>query len=145
MVGRRLREQGFSAHTIQLKLRYADFTTITRARSLTEPTGLDSEIFSIVRKLFHDNWTAGRAIRLLGVHASNFGEIAKQLELLHDDQHRKWTQALSASDRLRDKYGESAVFLAKGMRGTFRERVHENPVEKPERIRNQGPRPKSGR
>jgi hypothetical protein len=34
---------------------------------------------------------------------------------------------------LRDKYGDSAIFLAKSMGGTFRERVHENPAEKPEK------------
>lgn len=132
MVGRRLREQEFSACTIQLKLRYHDFNTITRARSLTEPTNVDTEIFSTVRGLFDQNWTQGRAVRLLGVHASNFGAAPSQLELL-PDAHRKWTLALSASDRLRDKYGESAIFLAKGMRGGFRERVHENPAERPEK------------
>src|SRR2546430_17006974 len=45
MVGRRLRENGLHARTIQLKLRYQDFTTITRAHSLAEPTQLDTEIF----------------------------------------------------------------------------------------------------
>jgi DNA polymerase IV len=144
MVGRRLREQGFSARTIQLKLRYSDFTTITRAHSVSNATGVDAEIFSTVRKLFHDNWREGRAVRLLGVHTSNFEEIAEQLDLLQDDQRQKWTRALSASDRLRDKYGESAVFLAKGMRGTFRERVHENPAERPEKRRDERPKPKSG-
>jgi len=53
--------------------------------------------------------------------------------LLDDDRRKKWKQALSASDRLRDKYGESAIFLAKGMAGTFRERVHENPADKPQK------------
>lgn len=144
MVGRRVREQGFSARTIQLKLRYSDFSTITRAHSLATPTGVDSEIFSTVRRLFHDNWAQGRAVRLLGVHASNFEEPAEQLGLLEDDQRRKWTRALSASDRLRDKYGESAVFLAKGMRGAFRERVHENPAERPAKKSEDRPKPKSG-
>ena len=135
MVGRRLREQGFVARTIQLKLRYSDFTTITRAQSLENPTAVDMEIFETIRKLFHANWAAGRAVRLLGVHAGNFpaessGDFPEQLDLLADDKHRKRSQALSASDRLRDKYGDSAVFLAKGMRGTFRERVHENPAVK---------------
>ncbi len=143
MVGRRLREQGFSARTIQLKLRYSDFSTITRAHSLATPTAVDSEIFSTVRKLFYNNWTEGRAVRLLGVHTSNFDEPAEQLDLLEDDQRQKWTRALSATDRLRDKYGESAVFLAKGMRGVFRERVHENPAERPEREGDQRPKPKS--
>ncbi|HWX56696.1 MAG TPA: DNA polymerase IV [Verrucomicrobiae bacterium] len=131
MVGRRLRHQGFCARTIQLKLRYSDFTTITRAHSLAEPTQVDMEIFSSIGKLFHDNWQAGRPIRLLGVHAGNFEEASEQIALLGEDKRKKWAQALSASDKLRDKFGDSAVFLAKGMSGTFRERVHENPAEKP--------------
>jgi DNA polymerase IV len=131
MVGRRLRENGFSARTIQLKLRYSDFTTITRAHSLASPTSVDTEIFETVRKLFLDNRESSRAIRLLGVHASNFDDVPEQLELIDGERRNKWTRALTASDRLRDKFGESAIFLAKGMRGTFRERVHENPAERP--------------
>jgi DNA polymerase-4 len=141
MVGRRLREQNFAARTIQLKLRYSDFTTITRAHSLPSPTSVDTEIFSTVRHLFRDNWETGRAIRLLGVHTSNFGGPPAQASLLDDDRRDKWTRALSASDRLRDKYGESAVFLAKGMGGTFRERVHENPAERPDKPNKPVPKP----
>lgn len=132
MVGRRLRESNFSARTLQLKLRYSDFSTITRAHSVSRPTQVDTEIFAAISRLFHDNWEQGRAVRLLGVHASNFQDAPEQMDLLGiDEKQRKWTQALSATDRLRDKYGESAVFLARGMSGTFRERVHENPAEKP--------------
>ncbi|MBZ5521533.1 MAG: DNA polymerase IV [Acidobacteriia bacterium] len=130
-VGRRLREHGLSPLTLQLKLRYSDFSTITRAHSLPTPTQVDTEIFEQIRRLFHDNWEPGRAVRLLGVHAANFQDAPGQMDLLGNDRHEKWTQALSASDRLRDKYGDSAIFLAKGMSGSFRERVHENPAEKP--------------
>src|SRR5216684_918715 len=136
-VGRRLRENSLSPRTLQLKLRYSDFTTLTRAHSLSQPTQIDSEIFQQIRKLFHDNWERRRPVRLLGVHASNFQEEGGQMALLGDDRHSKWTQALSATDRMRDKYGDSAVFLARGMTGTFQERVHENPAEKPAK-----PRPK---
>lgn len=137
LVGRRLRDQGFAARTIQLKLRYSDFHTITRAHSLAEPTQVDVEIFETVRKLFHDNREDGRPIRLLGVHTSNFQDAPEQMQLSLDDRQQKWKQALSASDRLRDKYGESAIFLAKGMPGKFRERVHENPAEKPGKSKEQ--------
>ncbi|HEX2328335.1 MAG TPA: DNA polymerase IV [Candidatus Angelobacter sp.] len=131
MVGRRLREHGYSAHTIQLKLRYSDFTTITRARSIEGATTVDNEIFANIRKLFHDNWEPGRSIRLLGVHASNFQDQPQQMSLLAGGASReKWERALSASDRLRDKYGDSAIFLAKGMKESIREKVHENPAEK---------------
>jgi DNA polymerase-4 len=133
MVARRLREQGLSGRTWQLKLRYSDFSTITRAQSLPGPTTVDSEIFTAIRQLFQDNWENGRAIRLLGVQASNFDDAPEQLDLLQDEGRQKWARAISASDKLRDKYGDSAIFLAKGMRGGFREKVHENPAEKPDK------------
>ena len=74
MVGRRLREHGLHARTIQLKLRYTDFTTITRAHSLPAPTQLDTEIFEEIRKLFRGNWKSGAEVRLLGVQVSSFEE-----------------------------------------------------------------------
>src|SRR6266700_4223731 len=133
MVGRRLREQNFSARTLQLKLRYSDFSTITRAHSLPSPTQAFTDTLSTAGKLFRENWENGRAIRLLGVQASNFEDTPVQMDLLEAGNRQKWARALSASDRLRDKYGDSAIFLAKTMGGTFRERVHENPAEKPEK------------
>lgn len=131
MVCRRLREHGLHARTVQLKLRYKDFTTITRAHTLVIPTQLDTEIFEHIRALFRKNWEKDEPIRLLGVHASSFDDTDAQLDLLNGDRHQRWKQALSAADRLRDKYGESSVSLASGMRGTFRERTHENPAGLP--------------
>jgi DNA polymerase-4 len=131
MVGRRLREHGLEAHTIQLKLRYSDFTTITRAHSLDRPTQIDIEVFEEVRALFRANWRRGAAVRLLGVHVSSFGESAQQMDLIGEERHERWKQALAAADRLRDRFGESAVSLAAGLRGRFRERTHENPVGLP--------------
>src|SRR5437764_8258896 len=49
MVGRRLREHTLHTRTLQLKLRYSDFSTITRAHSLTRPTQIDTEIFEEMR------------------------------------------------------------------------------------------------
>jgi DNA polymerase-4 len=131
MVGRRLREHGFHARTIQLKLRYKDFTTITRAHSLASPTQLDTEIFEQIRALFHKNWRKGGQIRLLGVHTSSFEAAAGQGDLLEDGRRQRWQQALAAADRLRDKFGDSSVSLATGMKGVFRERTHENPTGLP--------------
>src|SRR5438128_12270228 len=130
-VARRLREAGLHARTIQRKLRYKDLTTITRAHSLQAPTQLDTEIFEQIRTLFRKNWRRGAEVRLLGVHASSFEEQAEQINLLEGDRQQRWKQALSAADRLRDKYGESSVSLATGMTGSFRERTQENPVGLP--------------
>jgi DNA polymerase-4 len=131
MVARRLREANFHTRTVQLKLRYKDFTTITRAHTLPAPTQLDGEIFAQVRTLFRNNWKAGREVRLLGVQASSFEGQADQMNLLEGGQQQRWKNALAAADRLRDKFGESSVKLATGMRGSFRERTHENPAGLP--------------
>jgi len=132
MVARRLREHSFHARTIQLKLRYKDFTTITRAHSLPDPTQLDTEIFEQIRMLFRKNWKKGAEVRLLGVQVSTFEEKPPaQLDLLEGGRHQRWQQALAAADKLRDRFGESSVGLAGGMRGVFRERTHENPASLP--------------
>ena len=131
MVGRRLREANLHARTIQLKLRYKDFTTITRAHSLRAPTQLDGEIFEQARTLFRKNWKPGREVRLLGVQASLFEAQAEQINLLESGRQQRWKDVLAAADRLRDKFGESSVTLAAGLRGRFRERTHENPAGLP--------------
>lgn len=131
MIGRRLREAGLHARTIQLKLRYKDFTTITRAHSLPDATQLDTEIFQGIRKLFLKNWRKGQQVRLLGVQASSFVAESAQADLLEESRREKWKQAFSAADRLRDKFGEASVTLATGMKGGFRERTHENPASLP--------------
>jgi DNA polymerase IV len=131
MVGRRLREGGYFARTIQLKLRYKDFTTLTRAHSLDQPTQLDTEIYEHARRLFLHNWKRGAPVRLLGVQTSNFETGPAQLDLLEPSRQHRWQKALAAADHLRDKFGESAIGLATGMKGGFRERIHENPAALP--------------
>ena len=130
MVCRRLREQGLHARTLQLKLRYSDFHTLTRAHTLELPSSVDSEVLATIRELFRANWN-GEAVRLLGVHASHFDDESEQLGLLGASSHEKWNQALSAADRLRERFGEDAVSLASGMKARFRERTHENPAGLP--------------
>ncbi len=131
LVGRRLREYGLYGHTIQLKLRYSDFSTITRARTLEEATQLDTVIRDNARELFRRNWDSSRAIRLVGVHVGLLQTNQGQLPLLEMGRHRKWSRALEAADRLRDRFGEGAVGLAAAMKHGRRERVHENPASLP--------------
>ena len=98
---------------------------------MPSPTQLDNEIFEQIRLLFRRNWRPGAQVRLLGVHASSFEAQGGQGDLLEDGRRLRWQQALSAADRLRDKFGESSVSLASGLRGGFRERIQENPVGLP--------------
>jgi len=128
-VGRRLREYGLHARTIQLKLRFEDFTTITRAHSPGDATQLDIDLVEISRKLFRENWKSGQKVRLLGVNASGLGKDEAQPSLLDGGRHDRWKHALEAADKLRDKFGESAVSMGAAMSGKFKERVQENPAE----------------
>ena len=128
MVGRRLREHKLYARTLQLKLRYTDFTTITRASSLARATQLDNEIYSEIRDVFRANWKNGYSVRLLGVSTSNFEDSEGQPSLL-DDSHERWQQALSAADKLRDKFGDRTVVLGTSVNRDIREKVHENPAD----------------
>ena len=118
MVCRRLREQQMPARTLQLKLRTSDFHTITRARTVPQPTTVDSEVFAVIRELFRENWK-GEAVRLLGVHASHFDNESEQMSLSGAGTHDKWNQALSAADRLREKFGENTISLAAGHEGAL--------------------------
>jgi DNA polymerase-4 len=131
MVGRRLREHRLFARTIHLKLRYSDFSTITRAQTLDHGTQLDTEIFGQARAMLRKNRKPGSTIRLLGINASGLEADEGQLNLLAEPATDRWRKALSAVDQIRDKFGEQSVSLASGLRGRFRERVHENPVGLP--------------
>jgi DNA polymerase-4 len=128
LVARRLREQALHARTVQLKLRYKDFTTITRAHTRAESTQVDVEILQDVRTLFRRNWKRGAAVRLLGVQVSSLEAVEGQMPLLDAAQHEKWQQALGAADRLRDRFGERAVGLGSALRGQYREKTHESPA-----------------
>jgi DNA polymerase-4 len=131
MVGRRLREHKLFARTVQLKLRYSDFSTITRAHSLDHATQLDTEIFREIRALFRHNRKNEAKVRLLGVHASSLESDEGQLNLMGEENTKRWRKALNTVDQIRERFGEDSVSLAMGLKGRFRERVHENPAGLP--------------
>ncbi len=143
MVCRRLREHQLHAREVQIKLRYSDFTTLTRGRTLERATQLDAEVLEMVRGLFDAHWQKGRAVRLLGVQTSALESGSAQMELLDGGQDVRRRQAMQAVDALRDRFGKSAVSLAGGMSARFRERTHENPAALPSKEpRGKDPSPK---
>jgi nucleotidyltransferase/DNA polymerase involved in DNA repair len=71
-VGARLRAADLRGRTVQLKLRWEDFTTITRQRTLPEPTQSDTVIYTAARELLHAELLPGRKVRLIGVGLSGF-------------------------------------------------------------------------
>ena len=125
MVARRLRDHALFTRTIQLKLRYEDFSTVTRAHTLDHATQVDQDLIREARDLFRANWKRGRKVRLLGVQAGQLSAAEGQLDLLGGEQNEKMKRAWSAVDRMRDKFGDATIALASGMQGNFKRRVHD--------------------
>ena len=131
MVARRLRDHHLYARTVQIKLRYSDFSTFTRSRTLDHATQIDRELADAARGLFHKAWT-GKPIRLLGVYGQQLEDDEGQTSLLEETQTEGWRKALAAVDKIRGKYGDDTIVsLASGMKSGFRARVHENPEDVP--------------
>jgi DNA polymerase IV len=130
MVARRLRDHHVYARTVQIKLRYSDFATFTRSRTLDHATQIDTELAAAARDLFHIAWSK-KPIRLLGVYAQQLEADEGQTSLLAEEKTERWRKTLQAVDRMRDKYGDTTVSLAAGLKAGFRARVHENPENLP--------------
>jgi DNA polymerase-4 len=109
-VAGRLRSAGVRAGTVTVKIRDSRFHTITRQRTLAEPTDLTEPIFRTALELARPE-VRGLRVRLLGVSASNLGE-REQLSLFSPAEPRR-RRAIEAADQLRRRYGERAVTRAR--------------------------------
>lgn len=113
-VGRRLRRASLAGTTIQIKLRWSDFTTITRQSTLPSATNLDQEIFTTAKTLFKENWSNKFPVRLIGVGVSGLGPPVHQLSLWNDD-FEKETNLLNAVDQLKERYGSDIIQRARNL------------------------------
>lgn len=104
-----LRYRHLKAQTFTLKLRYADFQTITRATTV-DPTDDDGIVFKTMRELLDASYTRRIAIRLLGVRASHLLE-EEQLELPLFPEDQKRSQMFDAVDKIRKKFGDDAIHV----------------------------------
>ncbi len=108
-VGADLRRQGKQARCITLKLRYADFTTITRSHTLPQTSDNDQTIFQTGVKLLERELSAEKQpVRLIGIGVSNLVESGGQLAML-DSSAQRLAQLNKAIDRIRNKYGFTAI------------------------------------
>jgi DNA polymerase IV len=107
-VGRRLRRSAQSGSTVKIKLRWPDFTTLTRQVSLSQPTDQNDEIYKAALGLLHKVRLKGQAVRLIGVGVSGFKPPLRQLGLWDADseKRRKLQQAV---DSLQEKYGKKVI------------------------------------
>jgi len=108
-VGAELRQRERQARCVTLKLRYADFTTITRRRTLGESSNSDQIIFNTGLKLLNRARAQEKQpIRLVGIGISSLVEPGRQLGML-DSSARRMEQLNKAIDHIRNKYGFTAI------------------------------------
>ncbi len=110
-VARRLRRHRIYCRTIQLKMRYSNFETMTRSRTLAEPTQGTDVLSKMASLLFDENSTQiDRGIRLLGVGVSHLQHDQPIQQLLFDQEETHKAQRIDqATDHIRDKFGSKAV------------------------------------
>jgi DNA polymerase-4 len=115
-VAARLRAGGVRAATVVVKVRDSAFRTVTRQRTLAEPTDLAEPIWHIALELARPE-IRGRRIRLVGVGAHGLGEPAQLGLFAPDDDRRR--KAVEATDAVRRRFGERAVTRARLLGSDF--------------------------
>lgn len=107
-VGRRLRRLGLAGRTVSIKVRWPDFSTVSRQTTLPQVTNDDAEINCAAIRLFEALWQRGRAVRLIGVGVSGLGPPIRQLELWDAEGDRQ--RRLQATiDDLRERYSDRII------------------------------------
>jgi DNA polymerase IV len=108
---RALRSSGFATRTVTVKLRRADFKTITRSRTLPEPTDLTQRIYETACELFAASGLSGEAkLRLVGVRATGLVPAgAASTQLAFGDRRVSWQAAEAALDQISGRFGADAV------------------------------------
>lgn len=106
-VGARLRRAGVQARTVSIKLRFEDFTTISRSRTLGEPTDLGKRIYEEARALYDTASQGGRPVRLIGVRGEGLVGAVASLGLWDDDE--QWREVEGAVDAIGSRFGAGVV------------------------------------
>lgn len=102
------RRYGWKGKTIKIKIRYSDFSTITRNVTLAEPTNDDGVVFEGAKTIFLRAFDRKRSIRLLGVGLTQFSSSGEEtMPMFPADEKREL--ALGAVDKLKKKFGDDAI------------------------------------
>src|SRR5207249_9406363 len=109
-VGARLRKEGYAARTVVLKIRLANFTTLTRSKTLPRPTDVAADINAVAAGLYRGLPGARRRIRLLGVQATGLAAAgAEQLGMLAGT---RWSDLARSVVRLHRLFGRDGTLRA---------------------------------
>jgi DNA polymerase-4 len=115
-VGADLRAEGLAARTVVLKLRHDDFRTVTRRRTLDDPTQLDAELgaaaVALFRTAFEEVRARDRGVRLVGVAAVNLTAAAEG-DLFEPAERTRLRKLTSAVDEVRARFGFDSLAPAR--------------------------------
>ncbi|HMM41250.1 MAG TPA: DNA polymerase IV [Thermomicrobiales bacterium] len=118
--GAELRRRGLTATTVALKLRYDDFSTVTRQQSFERPTDAHQDVFTIAAGLLDRTLAERRApVRLLGVRVASLAAASHQLDLF-DDHRARLRQLNAAIDRIAERTGAPVIVPARFARAPAR-------------------------
>jgi DNA polymerase-4 len=117
-VAQRLRRHGLAGRTVQLKVRFGDFRTITRSTTLADPVDTGPEVARAAKSLL-DQVDPSAGVRLLGVGVSGFDDRAGRQLRLDATAGPDWADASRAVDTIRERFGDGAIgpAAAAGPRG----------------------------
>ncbi|GAU09338.1 DNA polymerase IV [Desulfoplanes formicivorans] len=121
-VASQLRRMGVRGRTITLKIKFADFTAMTRSKTLAAPTRSSGIIFETASLLL-ESCSLGKQVRLIGVGVSQFAENTPGLPFLQDPRKAKLDKLDEAMDAIAKRFGESMVQSASLL--TFQERTRD--------------------
>ena len=109
-VGARMRGQAYKGRTVSIKVRFADFTTITRSRTLRDPTDVTREVYATALSLYEALGLDRARLRLVGVRVEGLVDAAQAEEqLVLGAPERGWRDADAAVDRAARRFGRGAV------------------------------------
>ncbi len=111
----RLRRGGWESRTISIKLRYSDFTTITRARTIAEPTDVARRIYETTTALLDEQELGDKRIRLIGVRAEQLVHAGERdsLSLWDEADNDGWRDAEQVMDAATERFGRGAILPAR--------------------------------
>lgn len=106
----RLRAAGLVGRTVSIKVRFADFTTITRSRSLRDATDVSRDIAALARELYDALGLQRARVRLVGVRVEQLSEAASTpVQVALDGPEHGWREADRAIDRASARFGAGSV------------------------------------
>ena len=105
----RMREKGFAAGTISIKVRFTDFKTISRSKTVDLPITGTQEIFEVVKNLYLALNLENVLIRLIGVSLDSLVEDEEINQMVLGQRTSGWQQADKAVDRIKNKFGSASV------------------------------------